>query len=226
MAQPVSLPTVDEDSLIAGVRKKDESAIRGVIQKYNRRLFRIARSVMRDDSDAEDVLQEAYIRALQKIGQFRKESSLGTWLSRIVLNEALDRLRKQRPSGTPLSIEAIESGAQIIPFPLISNQPDPEQSMAQNQIRNILEHAIDDLPEDFRIVLVARTIEEMSIEETAELLDLKPETVKTRLHRARLLLTEKLEEEIGPTLMSAFPFAGRRCQNMADRVIERLMTEI
>ncbi len=133
------------------------------------------------------------------------------------------RKRKAAPVSTPLD-ETREPAGQIIPFPLASNQPDPERVMAQNQIQRILERKIDELPEDFRIVLVARTIEEMSIEETAELLDLKPETVKTRLHRARALLQEKLEEEIGPALLTVFPFAGQRCRTMADKVLRKMKT--
>jgi len=112
--------------------------------------------------------------------------------------------------------------ADIIPFPLAAPSPDPERSVAQRQIQQMLEHAIDDLPDDFRTVLVARIIEDMSVEETASLLGLRPETVKTRLHRARKLLRDALERQVGPALTDAFPFDGARCARMTEQVLARL----
>jgi RNA polymerase sigma-70 factor, ECF subfamily len=213
------LPT--EDELVARARNRDEAAVRTLIRQNNQRLFRLARSIMRDDSEAEDVVQESYVRGFTRLGEFRGESSLGTWLTRILINEAYGRLRRRRITANWDSVEAAHGAqAQIIPFP--SPQPDPERTMAQHEINQILERAIDALPEPFRIVLVARLVEEMSIEETAELLDLRPATVKTRLHRARRLLRDDLERQVGPMLTDVFPFAGVRCERMADVVIERL----
>ena len=209
------------DELLARARRREEAAVRAIIRDNNRRLFRLARSIVRDDSEAEDVVQEGYVRAFTRLGEFRGESSLSTWLTRIVINEALGRLRRRRPSVEWESIEAIGgTEAQIIPFP--SSQPDPERAMAQREIHHLLERAIDALPEPFRVVLVARLVEEMSIEETAELLDLRPETVKTRLHRARRLLRDDLERQVGPMLTDVFPFDGARCERVADAVIARL----
>lgn len=209
------------DELLARARRREEAAVRAIIRDNNRRLFRLARSIVRDDSEAEDVVQEGYVRAFTRLGEFRGESSLSTWLTRIVINEALGRLRRRRPSVEWESIEAIGgTEAQIIPFP--SSQPDPERAMAQREIHHLLERAIDALPEPFRVVLVARLVEEMSIEETAELLDLRPETVKTRLHRARRLLRDDLERQVGPMLTDVFPFDGARCERIADAVIARL----
>jgi RNA polymerase sigma-70 factor (ECF subfamily) len=226
MAQPIpQAVSADERQLVEGALRRDESAVRSIIQQHNRRLFRMARSIVRDDGEAEDVVQEAYVNAFSKLDTFRGDSSLATWLGRIVINEALGRLRRRRsaPIGIPLeTLEAVGRSAEVIPFPLASRQPDPEQSMAQQQIRSVLESAIDDLPEPFRVVLVARVVEEMSIEETAQLLDLRPETVKTRLHRARKLLQTALEKQVGPVLTDAFPFDGRRCQRMADVVVRRI----
>ncbi len=111
--------------------------------------------------------------------------------------------------------------ALIIPFPTSSAPPDPERAMVRRQIHRILVRAIDALPEPFRVVLVARLVEEMSIEETAQLLSLRPETVKTRLHRARLLLRDDLERQVGPVLTTAFPFDGVRCEQMANAVIAK-----
>jgi RNA polymerase sigma-70 factor (ECF subfamily) len=215
------LPT--EGDLVARAKRQDEGAVRAIIRQNNRRLFRLARSIMKDDSEAEDVVQESYVRAFTRLAEFRGESSLRTWLTRIVINEAYGRLRRQRPTVEWESFEATHAvAAQIIPFPHSFSQPDPERTMAQHEINQILERAIDALPEPFRVVLVARLVEEMSIEETADLLGLKPETVKTRLHRARNLLRDDLERQVGPMLTDVFPFAGARCERMADAVIARL----
>jgi len=215
--------TADETDLIARAVRKDEAAVRAIIKHNNQRLFRIARSVLSDDGEAEDALQQAYVRAFTSLATFRGESQLSTWLSRIVLNEALGRLRARRPTVDLDTIDEQSGGlGQVIPFPNAQPQFDPERQLAQRQIQSMLERAIDDLPDAFRTVLVARVIEEMSVEETAELLDLRPETVKTRLHRARRLVKESLEKRLGPALTQAFPFDGWRCDRMADRVVALL----
>jgi RNA polymerase sigma-70 factor, ECF subfamily len=137
--------------------------------------------------------------------------------------EALGRLRRKRPTVELTALDRPEpSQEQVIAFPLVHQQPDPERTMAQRQIQALLERAIDGLPDVFRTVLVARLIEDMSIEETADLLGVRPETVKTRLHRARKMLKEALEEHIGPVLTDAFPFDGERCERMANMVVARL----
>ena len=216
-------PAPDETELIAQARRKQPAAIRLIIRQHNQRLYRIARSILRDDSEAEDVLQEAYARAFANLDTFRGDARLGTWLARIVMNEALGRLRGRRRTAELSSIgdnPALE--AQIIPFPHSNPQLDPETAVAQREIRALLERAIDELPESFRIVLVARLIEGMSIEETAGLFGIVPETVKTRLHRARRLLKDAMEKHVGPAMGDAFPFAGRRCERLTEKVLERL----
>jgi len=181
-----ALHAFGDAQLVQLARQRDGAAFRTIMQRHNRRLYRMARAVVLNDSVAEDVVQEAYVRAFTSLDQFRGDSSLATWLSRIVLNEALGRLRRQRPTVDLGTLEnQPPSQAQIIPFP--TPQLDPERTMAQREIQRLVEQAIDDLPEAFRIVLVARVIEEMSIEETAELFGLRVETVRTRLHRARAL---------------------------------------
>jgi RNA polymerase sigma-70 factor, ECF subfamily len=214
----------DDAELVDLARRKIDGAFRAIMQRHNRRLYRIARAVLRDDIEAEDAVQETYVRAFTNLAEFRGDASLATWLSRIVLNEALGRLRRQRPTTDLTSIEnpPPPPGAEIIPFPFASPQLDPERTMAQRQIQLLLEQAIDKLPNDFRTVLVARVIEEMSIEETAALFGLRAETVKTRLHRARKLLRDALEEQVGPVLRDAFPFDGARCSRMTDEVLRRL----
>ena len=180
---------VSEAELIGRARSRDEPALREIMQANNRRLYRLARGILRSDSEAEDVVQETYVRAFTHLDQFRGDSSLSTWLSRIAMNEALGRLRRQRPGVALSSMPQGVLEAQIIQFPL-SSVDDPEKSMAQREIQHVVEHAIDELPEPFRLVFITRVIEGMNVEETAEILDLKPETVKTRLHRARVLLRE------------------------------------
>ena len=197
--------------------------MRTIVRQNNRRLFRVARSILKDDWEAEDAVQEAYVRGFSRLSEFEGRSSLSTWLTRIVVNEALGRLRKRRPSADFADVErGVVDNGQLVPFPLAAPQLDPERAMAQSQLNNILEKAIDALPEVYRVVLVARVIEEMSVEETAALFDLEPATVKTRLHRARALLRRELEGSVGPMLTDTYQFGGARCERMADRVIARL----
>ncbi len=222
-AQTLRSAETAEADLIARARRKDASAVALLIQQNNQRLYRIARSILRDDFEAEDALQEAYIRAFTRLDLFRGESRLSTWLARIVMNEALGRLRRRKPSVEFETVAgAPQGGAEIIRFPTANPELDPETTMAQREIRALLERAIDALPEAFRTVLVARLIEGMSIEETAELYDIRPETVKTRLHRARRLLKDEMEKHVGPVLGDAFPFAGRRCERLTQCVLTRL----
>jgi RNA polymerase sigma-70 factor (ECF subfamily) len=195
----------------------EAGAFRAIIKTHNQRLYRIARGVVRNDSEAEDIVQEAYVRAFAALATFRGDSSLATWLSRIVINEALGRLRKRRRTvAMPASQEA-----QIIQFPL-NPSDDPERAMAQRQILRLVERATDNLPDVYRTVFIARVIEGLNIEETADLLGVRPETVKTRLHRARALVRKALDDEIGPVLLDAFPFAGRRCERLTEAVMKRL----
>jgi RNA polymerase sigma-70 factor (ECF subfamily) len=210
-----------DTELVRRALARDETAVRAIMQANNRRLYRLARGILRNDSEAEDVVQEAYVRAFTHLESFRGDSSLSTWLSRIAMNEALGRLRRRRPA---LELDALPQGAleaEIIQFPL-SAATDPEKSMAQREIQAVVEHAIDELPEAFRLVFITRVIEGMNVEETAEILSLKPETVKSRLHRARNMLRDIVEKKIGPVVMEAFPFAGKRCERLTDAVLKRL----
>lgn len=212
-----------ESDLISAAVARDEAAIRAIMKQHNRRLFRVARSVLGDDAEAEDAVQDAYVRAFQALADFRGDSSLGTWLTRIVLNEALQRRRRrQAAAAVPIDTEQAPQG-QVISFPLSSSQsPDPERAMLQRELFRLLERAIDRLPDDFRTVLVARAIEGLTVEETAEALALQPETVKTRLHRARRLLRSEIVGDVGTMFGELFPFDGRRCERLADAVVARL----
>ena len=220
----LSEPRLDEAELVEGARRKDREAVRSIIKQHNRRLYRLARSIVRDDSEAEDVLQEAYLRAFTSLDSFRGEAQFGTWIGRIVINEALGSRRRRRPS-IDIDVDQrmiFRPDAEIIPFPAANPELDPEKTMAQREMRMLLEGAIDRLPETFRQVLVARLIEGMSVQETADLFAIPPQTVKTRLHRARGLLKREMEKHIGPVIGGAFPFAGRRCDRLTENVLARL----
>jgi RNA polymerase sigma-70 factor (ECF subfamily) len=220
-ADSSAVPSASGDmELVRRAIAREADAFRTIITTYNQRLYRIARGVVRNDSEAEDIVQEAYVRAFAHLDSFRGDSSLATWLSRIVMNEALGRLRKGRRT------VAMPDGpkAEIIRFPL-NPSDDPERTMAQRQIVQLVEQATDSLPDVYRTVFVARVIEGLSIEETADLLGVLPQTVKTRLHRARSLVRKALEDQIGPVLLDAFPFAGRRCERLTTAVMRRLGLE-
>jgi RNA polymerase sigma-70 factor, ECF subfamily len=197
----------------------DADALRAIVRTHNRRLYRIARSILGNNADAEDAVQEAYVSAFTSLASYRGEGTLKSWLSRIVVNESLRRMRQRHSSIDLATLEQQRGEAQIIQFPHTTPQDDPERTMAQ---RHLVEQATDNLPEAFRLVFVTRVIEGMSIEETSELLGIKPETVKTRLHRARQLVRDQLEKEIGPVLTDAFPFAGKRCERVTEAVMKRL----
>ncbi|MEO6381590.1 MAG: RNA polymerase sigma factor [Nitrobacter sp.] len=212
----------DDSELVRRACARDEGAIRAIMQANNRRLYRIARGILRNDSEAEDVVQETYVRAFTHLERFRGDSRLATWLARIAMNEALGRLRRQRPTVDWTTLESGTPNAQIVQFPVSATSDDPEKTMAQREIQHVVEQAVDELPEAFRIVFITRVIEGMNVEETAEILDIKPETVKTRLHRARTMLRENVEKRIGPVVMEAFPFAGKRCERLTGVVLGRL----
>jgi RNA polymerase sigma-70 factor (ECF subfamily) len=208
-----------DEELVRRALLRDEAAVRALTIRYNRRLFRVARGILRNDAEAEDVVQETYVRAFTGLDMFRGDAAFGTWITRIAMNEALGRLRKQKPTVDWESYGENRTQAQVIHFPVSAASIDPEKTMAQGEIRVILEKAIDQLPDSFRIVFVARVVEGMTVEETADLFSLKPETVKTRLHRARALLRESLETQLGPALTDTFPFGGRRCEAMTEKIV-------
>jgi RNA polymerase sigma factor (sigma-70 family) len=224
--QPLAIDylALDDGALAAQVRDGDRDAFRHVMKRCNQRLFRVARSVVSSDAEAEDVVQEAYLDAYEKFASFRGDSSLQTWLTRIVLNEAHERLRRNRPTVDVEQIEAAQlDPGRVVMFPGSQANADPVAVFAREQIRHLLERAIDDLPEAFRLVFVLREIEECSVDETATALDLRPETVKTRLHRARRLLRASLQDTLASTLGDAFPFLGPRCERMTEAVMRRIV---
>jgi RNA polymerase sigma-70 factor (ECF subfamily) len=194
------------------------AAFAELMRRHNRRLFRIARGVVGSDHEAEDVVQAAWTLAFQAMRGFRGEAAPSTWLARIVLNEAFGRRRRSHPT---VEIELLdEQAARIIPFP--HNPGDPETDMERAQIREMLEQAIDELPETFRVVFIMRDVEEMSVEEVAASLGLPEATVKTRTHRARARLKDALERRFASTLSETFSFDGARCRRLTERVFAQL----
>jgi RNA polymerase sigma-70 factor (ECF subfamily) len=221
-SQRAAAEGLNDEDLVRLARERDEAAVRVITRRYNRRLFRIARSILRNDAEAEDVVQETYVRAFTGLDMFRGDAAFGTWITRIAMNEALGRLRRRRPTVDWEDYGANRNQAQIIHFPASAASSDPEKTMAQSEIRAVLEHAIDELPDAFRAVFVARIVERMSVEETAALFGLRSETVKTRLHRARGLLRAELDRQLGPALTTSFPFGGRRCERMTETIVHRI----
>lgn len=218
---PRDLSSASDEVLVDLARRRDEEAVRVLVRRYNRRLYRVARAILGNDADAEDAVQEAHINAFAALDRFRGESSFATWITRIAVNAALARARRRRPT---VALDGIDDGqagtARVIVFP--SAEFNPEQSMAQSQVRALLEEVVEELPVSFRSVFVMRDVEGMSIEETADHLGLKPATVKTRLHRARRLMRASLADRAAATLPDLFPFAGARCERMADGVVAAL----
>jgi len=219
--RPALDETASDKVLVRAAQGGDSRAFRAILTRYNRRLYRIARGILRNDAEAEDAVQEAYINAFTHLAGFRGDSGLSTWLSRIVMNEALGRLRSRRPMVDIAAVVTPEREAEIVQFPN-TVRTDPERTIAQRELLRLVELATDELPDVYRTVFVTRVIEGMSVEDTAELLGIRTETVKTRLHRARKLVREHLDREIGPVMLDAFPFAGKRCERMTENVMQRL----
>ncbi|HXS73301.1 MAG TPA: RNA polymerase sigma factor [Rhodanobacteraceae bacterium] len=222
-ALAINYAALPEAELVAYAQHGDREAFRQIMRQGNQRLFRVARGVLNDDSEAEDAVQEAYTLAFAKLDGFRGESSLLTWMTRIVLNESYGRLRRRRAT---VGIEQIDiaqnSDGRVLAFPSRYGTEDPAADATRAQMRELIEHAVEALPEPFRVVFVMREIEECSIEETASALDIRPETVKTRLHRARRLLRSALHDTLASALSEAFPFLGPRCDRMTETVLARL----
>ena len=212
---PYESPALADADIARRVAQGDLKAFERLMRTYNRRLFRTARAILRDDAEAEDALQEAYLRVHRSIGAFRGEAKLSTWLVRVVANEALARRRKE------------QRRAQVVPLqPGIDDAMDdaqgPQRQAERGEIRRMLEAKIDALPDGYRAVFMLRALEELSVEETAAALDIPEATVRSRFFRARSLLREALSREIDHAFDDAFAFAGERC----DRIVARVMARI
>ena len=201
--------------------KVDARAFEQIMRQHNRMLFRTARAILGDDAEAEDALQEAYVQAYHSLDSFRGEAKLSTWLARIVANEALMRLRKQkrRAEIVPLQPAAGQELEQVSDTDM-DNAPDI--SAEREELRRALESQIDALPVSYRAVFMLRAVEELSVEETAAVLEIPQATVRTRFFRARSLLREALAQKIDVACEDAFSFAGARCDHIVTTVLARL----
>jgi RNA polymerase sigma-70 factor (ECF subfamily) len=208
-----------DEELVRWVVNGETALFELLMRRYNQRLYRAARAILRDDTEAEDVVQEAWIRAYRHLRQFEGRASFSTWVTRIAVHEALHRLRNRRDHQ---EIDAMQD-ARRDSFPALT--PSPEKHAASAETQRLLEQAIDTLPDSYREVFVLRDVEEMSTTEAADALNISTENVKVRLHRARALLRKEIAARFGATSTSAFHFLGARCDRMVTNVMARIVTE-
>lgn len=211
-----------DNTLAARAAHGDEAAFETIMRRHNRLLFHTARSILKNDEEAQDVLQDAYLRAWRALGGFRADARLSTWLARIVINEALGRLRRREVPVIPLdaAMASLEPDMQRWLSDDVDRQPD--RLAMREQIRRLMEARIDGLPEAFRSVFVLRGVEELSVGEVAQALDIPEATVRTRFFRARSLLREGLSRDVDMAIADAFSFDGERCDRIVARVLQRL----
>lgn len=215
-------PGLSDEEVVARVRDGDVALYEVLMRRYNQRLYRAVRAILRDENEIEDILQDAYLAAYRSLTEFEGRSRFSTWLVRIAVNKALDR-RRQRSRVVALVPERTAEMAQDGAASTSANHPDdPERRSARRELARLLEIAIDGLPETFRGVFVLREVEGMSTEETAESLGLELNTVKTRLYRARALLRERLVCEVDAAALQSFPFGAQRCDRLVDAVLARI----
>jgi RNA polymerase sigma-70 factor (ECF subfamily) len=202
----------------------DLSAFEQLMRRHNRRLYRLARATLHNDAEAEDALQEAYLSAYRSIGQFRGESALLTWLSRLVLNECFGRLRREarRQNVIPMVDPGMYADFDVMKA---DDSNSPDRAAARAELRALLERKLDELPDVFRVVFVLRSVEEMSIEETAQCLAIPEATVRSRHFRARNLLRESLAREVDSIERDLFEFGGARCDRVVAAVLASLIGE-
>jgi RNA polymerase sigma-70 factor (ECF subfamily) len=226
---PARAPSgLDDRALTARVARGDHAAFEALMRRHNSRLFRVARAVLKDDAEAEDVLQDAYLDAFRHVGDFRGDAQVGTWLARIVINQALMRLRRRKRERVVVPFTALEAaGLDTEPGP---GEPErggdpldtPPGRVLRAELRRLLERRIDALPIALRTVFVMRDVEDMTVQETAECLAIPAATVRTRLFRARALLREALARDLDAATAGVFGFAGERCDRIVAGVLARL----
>jgi len=202
--------------LVAQVLRGSPGALERLMRANNRRLFRTARGILRDDADAEDAVQDAYVSAYRALADFKGESSLSTWLTRIVVNKSLERLRCRSRSGGLPEDAAVDVETRAAPAET------PEALAMRRELRRVIEGSIDRLPDGCRAVFMLRAVEELSVAETAASLGMSEAAVKTALFRARRLLRDTIGREIGPTIDEFFAFDGARCDRLVAAVHRRL----
>jgi RNA polymerase sigma-70 factor (ECF subfamily) len=227
----MTMPAVRADSpeqndleLARRVVAGDLTAFESIMRRHNRMLYRAARAILRDDAEAEDCLQSAYLLAYQALSGFAGHAKLCTWLARIVINEALGRKRRaaRRAVVIPLERAAGAEPPMHAFTAVVAETAGPETEAMRHELGGLIERRVGALPEAFRVVFVLRALEELSVEETAALLDIPEATVRTRYFRARSMLRESLAREVDTALDGAFAFAGTRCDHIVAAVLERL----
>ncbi|HEV7913834.1 MAG TPA: RNA polymerase sigma factor [Albitalea sp.] len=221
-ALPAATDSLDDDARLArSIASGDRAAFTSLMRRCNRRLYRLARAVLRDDAEAEDALQDAYLSAYRSIAGFRGGAALSTWLSRLVINECLARLRrtKRRELLAPTLVGSAEFEVAAMASNDVNN---PEQSAGRSEMRRLLQRRLDELPEPFRMVFVLRCVEDLSVEETAQCLDIPEATVRSRHFRARGLLRESLAQDIDLAERDLFEFGGEHCDRLVAAVMARL----
>ncbi|HSQ80386.1 MAG TPA: RNA polymerase sigma factor [Casimicrobiaceae bacterium] len=229
MSIALPLSTVSTSSNIAVVRQVLEGDLRALellMRHHNRVMFRTARAILKDDAEAEDAVQEAYLQAYRSLANFRGDACLSTWLTRIVANEAFGRLRKR---GRRAAILPLHSDDETLPEPEAGPEAPamdrPDNTAMRSEMRRLIEARIDELPDVYRVVFVLRAVEELSVPETAACLGIPESTVRTRFFRARSLLREALALDIDRASGDAFGFAGERCDRIVANVLTRLAPE-
>lgn len=200
----------------------DEMAFEAIMRRHNRLLFRTARAILKSDTDAEDVVQQAYLQAWQALGDFRADAKLSTWLVRIVVNEALGQLRRRQLKVVPLEAVMVSTAQMDASWQQDDMDRSPDRAAMRSELRRIMEARIDLLPDDFRRVFMLRGVEEMSVEEVSQILEIPEATVRTRFFRARSMLREGLSQDLDMALSDAFTFDGERCNRIVSLVRARL----
>jgi len=224
MSSPAPDRMAEEAALLARTAEHDVAAFETLMRRHNSRLYRVARSILKDDAAAEDAVQEAYLEAFKHSASYRGEAQVSTWLTRIVINQALMRLRRQKRDQVVVPFEHHGAGDthRESDDPIDQTAESPAASTLRGELRRLLERRIDELPEAFRTVFVMRDVEEMSVQETADLLNIPPATVRTRLFRARALLRQALARDVDSTTVDVFGFAGDRCDRIVSVVLARV----
>jgi RNA polymerase sigma-70 factor (ECF subfamily) len=216
----ISLDAADDAALVDPVRRGDTTAFAALMRRYNRRLYRTARAILKDDGAAEDALQEAYVAAFNHIGEYRGDAALGTWLTRIVVNQALQALRRTRRERVVIPID--ESGSERVEEIADVPSSTPENQALRGEMRRLIERKIDELPESYRAVFMLREVEDMTVDETAAALDIPAATVRSRLFRAKARLRESLAQEMDVATQDVFGFDGARCDRIVATVLARI----
>jgi RNA polymerase sigma-70 factor, ECF subfamily len=217
-----------DQEIVTRVRAGDTGLYEIIMRRYNQRLYRVTRAILRDESEAEDVIQDAYVRAYQHLDQFAGHAPFSIWLTRIAVHEALRRLQQRKRSqqfeGTGQDEDGFMNSSRTSTADAViaETSPDPEQRAAIAELGKLLEEAVLDLPAPYRTVIMLRDIEELSTAETATALELTEENVKVRLHRGRALMRDHLFARVGPSCKSAFPFMGADCDRVVLGVFGRL----